>query len=372
LERCDVLVVGAGPAGSTCARRLREAGLDVLILDRASFPRHKPCAGWITPGLFETLGLAPEAYAGGRTLQAFSGFRIGRIGGPARETRYAHAVSFGIRRCEFDQLLLERSGARRRLAAPVARLRRTADGWIADEQVLAGIVIGAGGTFCPVARQLNRPPRRADLVVAQEVEFRLDARQRAACRVAPEIPELYFSPDLRGYGWCLLKGDHLNVGLGRRDRHDFTSHVRAFLAFLARQGRLPADLPSRWLGHAYRLHDGAPGRVIGDGLLLVGDAAGLAAPASGEGIRPAVESGLLAAEAVLAARGRYGREDLEPYRQALDARFGPWRRRLELPRLVAEPLGRLLLGRRWFARHVVLERWFLRRERPLLPIGTAA
>jgi 2-polyprenyl-6-methoxyphenol hydroxylase-like FAD-dependent oxidoreductase len=112
--------------------------------------------------------------------------------------------------------------------------------------------------------------------------------------------------------------------------------------------------------------------VIGDALLLVGDAAGVAAPASGEGIRPAIESGLLAAEAVLAARGRYGREDLEPYRQALDARFGPWRRRLELPRLAAGPLGRMLLGARWFARHVVLDRWFLQRERPLLPIGEAA
>jgi flavin-dependent dehydrogenase len=222
-----------------------------------------------------------------------------------------------------------------------------------------------------VARLLNRPLRGADLVVAQEVEFPLDARQRAACRVAPEIPELYFSPDLRGYGWCLLKGDHLNVGLGRHDPHGFTSHLRAFVASLTRQARIP-DLPSRWLGHAYRLHEGAPGRVIGDGLLLVGDAAGLAAPASGEGIRPAVESGLLAAEAVLAARGRYRREDLEPYRQALDARFGPWRRRRELPRLVAEPLGRILLGGRWFARHVVLDRWFLQRERPLLPIGEAA
>src|SRR5262245_7616798 len=111
MESCDVLIVGGGPAGSSCARRLRDAGLDVLIRDRASFPRDKPCAGWLTPGVIETLGLDVREYAAGRTLQTFTGFWTGRIDGRAVLTRYERPVSFGIRRCEFDHYLLERSGA---------------------------------------------------------------------------------------------------------------------------------------------------------------------------------------------------------------------------------------------------------------------
>ncbi|HEY7515252.1 MAG TPA: FAD-dependent oxidoreductase, partial [Vicinamibacteria bacterium] len=85
----DVLIVGGGPAGSSCATRLQAAGLDVLVLDRAVFPRDKPCAGWITPGTLETLGLAAEEYAEERTLQPFTAFRTGRMGGPRVVTRYA-------------------------------------------------------------------------------------------------------------------------------------------------------------------------------------------------------------------------------------------------------------------------------------------
>ena len=55
MERCDVLVVGGGPAGSSCAWRLRRAGLDVVVLDRKAFPRDKVCAGWITPQVARAL-----------------------------------------------------------------------------------------------------------------------------------------------------------------------------------------------------------------------------------------------------------------------------------------------------------------------------
>jgi 2-polyprenyl-6-methoxyphenol hydroxylase-like FAD-dependent oxidoreductase len=81
MESCDVLIVGGGPAGSACAGRLTEAGLDVLVWDKARFPRDKPCAGWITLGVLETLGLDAASYGAARTLQPFHGFRTGQIGG---------------------------------------------------------------------------------------------------------------------------------------------------------------------------------------------------------------------------------------------------------------------------------------------------
>jgi geranylgeranyl reductase family protein len=373
VQGCDVLVLGGGPAGSSCAWALRRRGLEVRVLDRARFPRHKVCAGWITPGLVESLQLDLDDYGRGRTLQPIHGFRTGVMGGPEVETTYPRAVSYGILRSEFDHYLLRRSGAAVVEGAALASLRRDADAWVVNDHFRAPLVVGAGGHFCPVARLLGA--RRTDdvVVAAQEVEFRMDHAQRRRCQVEPEVPELYFSGDLRGYGWCFRKGDVLNVGLGRADGREFPRHVRAFVEFLAARGRVPTDVPSRWLGHAYLLYDSTRPRLVDDGVLLVGDAAGLAYAQSGEGIRPAVESGLMAASVVAGAAGLYGRERLEPYRQGLIGRFGRTRRiSLPLPSRWLGAIGRPLLATRWFTRKVVIDDWFLHARLPPLPSGAPA
>ena len=71
----DVLVVGGGPAGSSLARALRRAGLDVTVMDRSTFPRDKVCAGWITPAVVQALDLDLEDYGRGRVLQPIQGFQ---------------------------------------------------------------------------------------------------------------------------------------------------------------------------------------------------------------------------------------------------------------------------------------------------------
>jgi flavin-dependent dehydrogenase len=243
----------------------------------------------------------------------------------------------------------------------VTRLRRSDGVWVVDDAFSAPILVGAGGHLCPVARLLNGPPP-AGLVVAEEVEFRMDARQRAACRVEPEVPEIAFSPDLRGYGWCVRKGDYLNVGLGRRDPVGLPAYLRAYVEWQARRGRISADLPRRFCGHAYRLHEGAAPRLVDDGVVLIGDAAGVAFPESGEGIRPAIESGLLAAHAIIAAGGRRSSADLMPYARALEERLGPRPRRRILPSALASVAARLV-GTSRLARAFVIERWFLRKGR---------
>ncbi len=98
MDTCDVLVVGGGPAGSTCAGKLGKAGLDVLLMDKEVFPRDKPCAGWITPEVLTTLAIDHEEYGRGRVLQAISSFRTGLIHGPEVVTRYAPARSTNRRR----------------------------------------------------------------------------------------------------------------------------------------------------------------------------------------------------------------------------------------------------------------------------------
>ena len=111
MESCDVLIVGGGPAGSSCARGLRKSGLDVAILDKQAFPRDKVCGGWITPRVLTELEIDPAEYAQEHALQPITGFRVGCVGGPSLETNYGQAVSYGIRRRQFDDYLLKRSGA---------------------------------------------------------------------------------------------------------------------------------------------------------------------------------------------------------------------------------------------------------------------
>lgn len=225
-------------------------------------------------------------------------------------------------------------------------------------------MVGAGGHFCPVARLTGSKSRAEEVVVAQEAEFEMDPRQRAGCAVSSELPELYFCSDLKGYGWCFRKGNFLNVGLGRMDQHRLSEHVSSFLRFLKSSGRLCFEVPQAMLGHAYLLYGASARKIADDGMLLIGDAAGLAYSQSGEGIRPAIESGLLAARAIIDARGSYHREALEVYRTLLAQRFGArehWAAKVgrRLPSSLIQMLGKRLLGMRWFARDVVINRWFL-------------
>jgi flavin-dependent dehydrogenase len=365
----EVVVVGGGPGGSSCAWALGRAGVDALVLDRARFSRQKVCAGWITPGVVQALELDLDDYARDNVLQAITGFRTGLVGGREIETSYTHAVSYGILRRQLDHHLLRRSGARVDLGKPVTSLRRCDGGFVVNESVRARVLVGAGGHFCPVARWLGARPRGEPVVAAQEIELRMDAAQRARCRVRPEVPELYFTEDLKGYGWCFRKGDDLNVGFGRMDAADFPRHVRAFADFLNDRGRPGFELPSRWDGHAYLLYDATRPKLIDDGVLLVGDAAGLAYAGSGEGIRPAVESGLLAAQTVIAAEGGYERERLEPYRRVVRARFGEssWMSALPVPSSLVKAAGRVLLSNGWLTRRLVLDRFFLRSDVEALP-----
>lgn len=365
METCDVLIVGGGPAGSSCAWGLKGSGLDVAILDRQAFPRDKICGGWITPQVLSELGIDPAEYAPGRVLQPIAGFRTGWIGGPAFDTGYNATVSYGIRRREFDDYLLRRSGARLLENATLGSLQRDGDGWIVNGNIHARLVVGAGGHFCPVAKLTGAKPPRENAVVAQEAEFEMDQGQQAGCRVRAEMPELYFCEDIKGYGWCFRKQNYLNIGLGRMDQHRLSEHVAAFVRFLKSAGRISFDVPASLLGHAYLLYGVSERKVSDDGVLLIGDAAGLAYKQSGEGIRPAIESGLLAAQAISAAQGNYSRESLGAYGKLLARRFGTsgkdWASQVGefLPSAWIGAVGRRLLGTRWFVRDVVIDRWFL-------------
>ncbi len=321
----DVIVVGGGPGGSTAAWRLARAGLRPLLLDAAVFPRVKVCAGWVTPEALADAEVDPEKYP--RTIQPFTACRFD-LGGARYETRWRRPASYGIVRSEFDHHLLERAraaGAEVCEGARVTAVTREADGIR---------VASARGTF---------------------TAHRLDALDVAMA------PELYVEPDLKGYGWYFPKQDVLNVGVGcvSGPGVDLPRSRDALVASLRASGRLPADLPiAPFRGHAYVVRRQAPRRLAGEDFCLAGDAAGLARDLSGEGIGPAIRSGILAADAV-EAHVRRGRP-LESYAREIVSRYGRgetgWlgRQLARLPEAWALALVRMMVATGATRRHVVL------------------
>lgn len=371
-ETCDVLIVGGGPAGSSLAWALARAGMDVMVMDKKDFPRNKVCAGWITPAIVDELQLDTAAYARENVFQPITGFVTGLIGdGDEVRSDFPRPVSYGIRRCEFDHHLLMRAGARLRLGEGFKTLRRDGAGWLVNDAIHTPLVVGAGGHFCPVARALGNSLGRSETVVAaQEIEFELAPGQREQFHIRGEVPELFFCPDLKGYGWCFRKGDFINIGLGREDNQHLSRHVADFCDFLKGRGKVP-DIADRFNGHAYLLYTSGRRDYVKDGALLVGDAAGLAYAQSGEGIRPAIESSLMAAEVILAAGGDYAYDRLAPYQQRIEARFG--QRELSpmerlMPDWIKQAVGRRLIANRWFSRNVLVEKWFLHADQPPLAV----
>jgi len=377
----DAIVIGGGPGGSSAARALVAAGMRVAVIDAARFPRDKICAGWVTPGVLTRLELTPaELSAHGLTVQPIAGFKTSLVGGRPVCTDYGADVSYGIRRREFDAFLLKRSGATVVEGTRVTSLNRAGNNWTINDSHAAPVIVGAGGHFCPVARALqaadDHQREQAGVVLAQEIEIPIS--DAMAARV-PSRPEFHFSRDLGGYGWIFRKGRYLNVGFGHIADGDasgggpsgpqtFKQMAAAYQQWLSSRADLPREALERWKGHAYLL---APRgrRAVGDGVLLAGDAAGLAFPASGEGIRTAVESGTMAAQAIIAARGDYSSARLAPYAASLARTFG--HRRADVlsaivPEAVRQAIAPLLMRSAWFTRHVLIDRWFLRPDvRPL-------
>jgi geranylgeranyl reductase family protein len=369
----DILIVGGGPAGSTLAWALRDAGLKIAILDKQTFPRDKVCAGWVTPAVMQELAIDLDEYGRTNTLQPIFGFRVSRLGKREVETRYSdEPASFSIRRCEFDQYLLQRSGAVLLLGEKFSSMEKSETGWRVNDQYEAKLVVGAGGHFCPVARQMGAKLGQAETVVAaQEIEFEMTAAQLGQCSVDAAIPELFFCEDLKGYGWVVRKNNFLNIGLGREDNHKLAERVARFRQVLIHQGKIPADTPEKFHGHAYLLYPHAKRPLLQDGVMIIGDAAGLAYPQSGEGIRPAVESALMAAQVIKAAGGNYSQLSLNSYLEKLAARFGEREKKDVsdyLPQWFKQSLAGSLLSTEWFVRKVVVNRWFLHNEQA--PLAT--
>lgn len=288
----DAIVVGGGPAGSTCAWKLRDAGLDVVVLDRMAFPRVKLCAGWVTPDVLTDLELDQSSYPLG--FLSFDELCLHWKMLTAKQQSRQHS----IRRFEFDDFLLRRAGARV-LQHKVRKIRRDGGDYVVDNEFRGKYLVGAGGTACPVYRTLfhERNPRSSELQTATcEHEFAYDWKD-ARCHL------WFFDAGLPGYAWYVPKADgYVNIGLGgmadQMKRRG--SHIREFwdkfVSKLEKRG-LVSSGHYRPRGYSYYLR-GNVDLVSDANAYIVGDAVGLATRDMCEGIGPAVRSALLAAHSI--------------------------------------------------------------------------
>ena len=354
----DVLVVGAGPAGSTVAHYLAQSGAHVLLLEKTTFPREKVCGDGLTPrAVRQLLRMGIDVDAPGWVRN--QGLRI--IGGWQRLElpwpELADYPSFGLvrTRTDFDEILVrqaQKSGATLRESTAVT-------GPLLDERT--GRVIGVH------ARELDPDGRRtgaertfrAPVVVAADgnsarlalgvgLQRRQDRPMGVAVRTYYRSPrhdddwleswlELWDGDPsggglLPGYGWIFGVGDGTsNVGLGILD----TSNAFRNVDYKELLRRWLDSTPEEWGFREENRTEPVRGAALpmgfnrkphyGRGLLLVGDAGGMVNPFNGEGIAYAMESGEMAAEVIVQAINRPEQEHdraLAAYPQALDARYG--------------------------------------------------
>ena len=289
----DVIIVGGGPAGAACAGMLISHGVDCIILDRQAFPRTKLCAGWVPSGVWHDLMIDPQTYPHG--LKVFSHLHVSLKGISVA----VPTLQYAIRRVEFDNWLLQRSDAPVELHH-VRTIEKHGGNYVVDQTYEAPVIIGAGGTHCPVYRTLFKkllPRDDADLIVTLEEEFPYQTHD--------ERCQLWFMEQgLPGYAWYVPKADgYVNVGVGgkvsvlKRNGDHIQRHW-AILVDKLRQRGIVTGHQYHPKGYSYYLRH-LRGSVYKDGAYLVGDAAALASRDLGEGIDVAIKSGLRAAEAII-------------------------------------------------------------------------
>ena len=293
----DVIVVGAGPAGSTAAREIATRGARVLLLDRARFPRDKPCGGGVT---VRCAGLLPFSIDP-VVEDVVTAARL-RIGNRPEVVRDAGGpLTYMTQRSRFDAFLVERAqheGVTFRDGALVTGVERHIDGTYTvkagGEAHRARVVIGADGANGIVANRLGYDAI-PDGAVALEGNIAFPGGVPA--RFRGQVT-LHFGDMPGGYGWVFPKGDHVNVGVGGW-RRVAGERLRPALRALCLRYGLDPDHIEGLRGHLLPMQ--RPGMAIAAmGSALIGDAAGLVDPLSGEGIHAALASGIAIAPAVRA------------------------------------------------------------------------
>jgi geranylgeranyl reductase family protein len=290
MKRYDAIVVGAGPAGSTAAYRLAKGGAAVLLLDRARFPRDKPCGGGVTGRAARLLPFSIEPVVEHVVAAVDLRLRYGKT--LARGN--AEPLVYMTQRKRLDHFLVQQAveaGVDFREGTKVSAVAVSESG-VSVEGFEAKTVIGADGVNGITARALGLGGNR---VVGVALEGNLPYAKMDPRPFDRRLAlELGVVPG--GYGWVFPKGDHANFGVGGWEAEGprLREHLRRLCEA---HGVSPDDLEEL---RGYRLPLREPRSTLARGrALVVGDAAGLIDPVSGDGMFEGFLSSRYAAEAVL-------------------------------------------------------------------------
>jgi menaquinone-9 beta-reductase len=305
----DAAIVGAGPAGSATAIALAQRGYAVVLVDKQQFPREKLCGDFVNPinwPIFRELGVEERVL--NQPHAKVTGFRLTSCSGAEAESPFStenqRMVGLGIRRAQLDQLLLERAGeagATIRTDCRIERLLRSGQEWRFEtsthETWRARLLVGADGRNSWIAHRLGMNSKA--VMHGRSIGFQAHLTCPGA---AYNKVEIHLFPG--GYAGLIGLGDGtINLCLSVDKRKLLRDRIEKFLlgqclpqnpslnAILRRSERV-----SRFRS-AYPIYS-APRRCFTDGALLVGDAARVSEPATGEGVYFAMQSGILAAEMI--------------------------------------------------------------------------
>lgn len=294
MKEYQVLIIGAGPAGSIAGYHLAKKGMDVCLIDKSRFPRRKVCGGGLTQHAlaelpFDVSPVIHQAVDWGQVM--FKGRLVKTIHGD-------QPIAYTIDRSSFDALLLEKAVERGAEFIPgerVISIDQGGKGIIVEtnhDQYRCQYLIGADGVHSVVAQQAGLMQKRTTSLAYEALVSFLPNM------MGTEVQSVTFDfgTILSGYGWVFPKRDHLNVGVCRSwpGKRASKRHLLRFIdqhPTLHKEGIINIRaFPVPMGGDDNSLHR--------DNTLLVGDAANLADPWLGEGLYYAILSGRLAAETI--------------------------------------------------------------------------
>lgn len=321
MHHADVIIAGAGPAGSTAALVLARRGFDALLLDRAAFPRPKLCGGlltWKSMRLLERLHgrRTEDLIREGVVDTVAGGYELHHGGRPLIRGRLAYPFHL-VRRIRFDSFLLDQAltaGARILHHHEIVGCSPQGDVRTKQGDFHGRFVLGADGVNSVVRRCFGLPRERWQRNLAAAIEVTVP--HEAAPRIA-DVPELHAGFLPTGYGWVFPNSAGMVLGICglRRRGENFRDTFGNFLNLLgvAAPDDFTREHPIE--GHPIPYGNALPDPVHGN-VLLAGDAGGYADPLLGEGIFYALLTGWYAGEALADALERGGHPGLS-YRERI-------------------------------------------------------